>query len=58
MQLMEGVDTHKVTLNWLSSTLEHTRTRGQTKLLGYMEAVLDEVVFEMESAARRRGYRS
>jgi hypothetical protein len=53
MQLIEGVDTHKATLNWLDSTLEHARSRSQMKLLGYMEAVLDEVVFEMESAACR-----
>ena len=57
MQLIEGVDTHRVTLDWLVSTLEHTRTRGQTKLLGYMEAVLDEVVFEMDLDARRHEYR-
>jgi hypothetical protein len=29
-------------------------TEGQTKLVSYLEAVLDDVVFEMESAARGR----
>ena len=45
------VDTDTATLVWLVNALEHTRARGQTKLVGYLEAVVDDVVFEVESAA-------
>jgi hypothetical protein len=47
-----SVDDRTATLMWLVSELEHARTRGQIKIVGYLEAVLDDVVFEMESAAR------
>ena len=43
------------TLMWLVGALEHAQARGQTKLVGYLEAVVDEVVFEVE-AARRGGH--
>jgi hypothetical protein len=36
--------------------LEHAIIRGQTKLVGYLEAVVEDVVFEMEAAAWRRGH--
>ena len=45
--------TETATLAWLVSALEHTRSRGQTKLVGYLEEVADDVVFEVEMAARR-----
>ena len=48
-------DTNAATLSWLAGALEHTQARGLTKLVGYLEAVLDEVVFEVE-AARRGGH--
>ena len=52
MGVMSSVADRTATLAWLVSGLEHARTRGQTKIVGYLEAVLDDVVFEMESAAR------
>jgi hypothetical protein len=45
--------TETATLLWLVSALEHARARGQKKLVGYLEAVVDDVVFEMEVAARK-----
>jgi len=48
-----GEDTEAATLKWLASALEHTRSRGQTKVVGYLEEVADEVVFAVEMAARR-----
>ncbi len=48
-----GVDTETATLAWLISALEHARAQGQTRLLTCLEAVLDDVLFEMESTARR-----
>jgi hypothetical protein len=50
---MSRADTETATLAWLVNALEHARARGQTKLVGYLEAVVDDVVFEMESAARK-----
>ena len=43
--------TDAATLAWLVSALEHARIRGQIKLVAYLEAVADDVVFEVEAAA-------
>jgi hypothetical protein len=40
-------------LRWLVEALEYARSNGQTRVVDYLEAVLDDVVFEMESVARR-----
>jgi hypothetical protein len=37
----------------LVEALEYARSKGQTRVVGHLEAVLDDVVFEMESVARR-----
>jgi hypothetical protein len=50
---MSVADTEAATLAWLVAALEHSRKQGQTKLVSYLEAVADDVVFEMESAAPR-----
>ena len=49
-------DTEHATLEWLVEALAQARTRAQTKLVGYLEAVAEEVVFEVE-AARERGHK-
>ena len=33
-------------LAWLAEALQQLRPEGQTKVVGYLEAVLEEVVFE------------
>jgi hypothetical protein len=33
-------------LAWLAQALQQLRPEGQTKVVGYLEAVLEEVVFE------------
>ncbi len=33
--------------------MEYARAQGQDKLVGYLEAVMEDVVFEMELAARK-----
>ena len=53
MKLTRRVPTGTATLFWLVRALEQARTQGQPKAVGYLEAVADDVVFEMESAARR-----
>ena len=45
-----GVDTETATLAWLVSALEYTRSRGRTKLVGYLEAIIEDVVIEVEAA--------
>ena len=54
MSLPLGADNETVALVWLVGALEQARTQSQTKLVGYLEVVLEDVVFEMESAARSR----
>ena len=46
-------NTEMATLEWLVRALEYTRSAGQTKVVGYLEEVADDVVFEVEMAARR-----
>ncbi len=48
-----GRDTDTATLSWLVSALEQARREGQWKAVGYLQAVLDDVMFQMEMAARR-----
>ena len=47
-------DTETATLAWLVSALEQARRAEHVRLVGYLEAVADDVVFEMESSARER----
>jgi hypothetical protein len=35
-------------LVWLEDALRRLRAEGQTKMVGYLEAVSDEVVFELK----------
>ncbi len=50
-----GADSESATLAWLVSALEQARTQGESKAVGYLEAVADDVVvFEIEMAAHRR----
>ena len=51
--LTPEVDSETATLAWLVGALEHARSRGQTKVVGYLEEVAEDVVFETETAARR-----
>ncbi len=50
---MLGADTDTATLAWLVSALEQARREGQWKAVAYLEAVIEDVVFEEEMAARR-----
>ena len=38
-------------LAWLEDALRRLRAEGQTKMVGYLEAVSDEVLFEARGAA-------
>ena len=50
-----GADTQTATLAWLVGALERAREEGHGRLVGYLEAVADDAVFEAEAAARRAG---
>ncbi len=54
-RLKQATITHEdsATLTWLGEALEYARRRNQAKLVGHLEEVLDDAVFEMEMAARR-----
>ena len=41
---------NEVCLWWLAEALRRLHQEGQEKAVGYLEAVLDEVVFEMKAA--------
>ncbi len=51
-----GRDTEKATLEWLVEALEQARAGDQTKLVGYLVEVADEVVFETEWTATRASH--
>lgn len=55
---MSVTDTDTVTLAWLVSALEQARREGQSKAVAYLEDVADDMVFEVELAARGRRIRS
>jgi hypothetical protein len=40
----------EVCLAWLAQALQQLRPEGRTKVVGYLEAVLEEVVFETKMA--------
>jgi hypothetical protein len=41
---------NEVCLVWLAGALQQLRREGRTKVVGYSEAVLEEVVFEAKMA--------
>jgi hypothetical protein len=46
------LSTHNdVCLGWLVDALRQLRQQGRTKAVGYLEAVLEEVMFEMKMSS-------
>jgi hypothetical protein len=43
---------NKVCLEWVAHALQQLRQEGQTKVVSYLEAVSEEVVFEMKALPR------
>ena len=43
---------NEVCLEWLAHALQQLRSEGQTKVVSYLEAVSEEVVFEMKVLPR------
>ncbi len=46
---------NEVSLAWLAEALRRLRPEGRTKVVGYLEAVLEEVVFETKMPPRPPG---
>ena len=47
------MSTHnEVCLAWLVDALRQLRQEGRTKAVGYLEVVLEEVVFEMKMSSK------
>ena len=47
------MSTHNdVCLGWLVDALRQLRQQGRTKAVGYLEAVLEEVMFEMKMSSK------
>ncbi len=53
LQLVTSKHDGTADLAWLVEASGYARSNGQTKVVGYLEAVLDDAVFEMEMLARR-----
>ena len=51
--LKGGVGNDAAALSWLVSALEQAHSQGQVKLVDYLETIADDVVFDIEMAARR-----
>ena len=47
-----GSTDNEVCLAWSAHALQQLRQEGQTKVVGYLEAVLEEVVFETKMTSR------
>jgi hypothetical protein len=48
---------NEVCLAWLEGALQRLRPEGQEKVVSYLEAVLEEVVFEMKVTTSAVTYR-
>jgi hypothetical protein len=46
---------NEVCLAWLAEALQRLRPEGQKKVVGYLEAVLEEVLFETKMPPRPSG---
>ena len=55
LEVPVGTDAETPTLLWLVNALERAREGGHERLVGYLEAVADDAVFEAEAAARGAG---
>ena len=53
MDLAASEGNESVSLAWLEDALEHAYAHGQMQTLAYLEAVMEDVVFEMELAVRK-----
>jgi hypothetical protein len=53
LDLATRMGNESVAMAWLEDAMEHAYAHGQVETLAYLEAVMEDVVFEMEIAERR-----
>jgi hypothetical protein len=53
LKVQLGVDNDTATLAWLEDALGCVFAHGQMNALAYLEAIMDDAMFEMEMAERR-----
>jgi hypothetical protein len=53
LDIAAGAGNGSVALAWLEEALEYAYAHGQMQTLAYLEAVMEDVVFVMEMAARK-----
>ena len=46
----------KATLAWLEDALGYASAHGEMKILAYLEALMEDVVFEMEMATSKKAF--
>ena len=56
MDLAASGDEESVALAWLEDALGYAYVHGQMQTLAYLEAVMEDVVFEMEMAASKKAF--
>jgi hypothetical protein len=56
LDLAASVGNESVSLAWLEDALEHAYAHGQMQTLAYLEALMEDVVFEMELAATKKAF--
>ncbi len=54
MDIAASVGDESVALAWLEEALEHAYAHGQLRVLAYLEALMEDVVFTMEMSATRK----
>jgi hypothetical protein len=53
LDIAANVGNESAALAWLEEALEYAYAHGQIQTLAYLEAVIEDVVFMMEMAARK-----
>ena len=48
-----SVGDESVSMAWLEDAIEHTHAHGQMKAQAYLEAVMEDVVFVLETVERK-----
>jgi hypothetical protein len=56
LDLVASAGDESVSMAWLKDAIEHAHAHGQMSTLAYLEAVLEDAVFEMELAATRKAF--
>jgi hypothetical protein len=52
-ELAAGAGEEFVSMAWLKDAIEHAHAHGQMKALPYLEAVMEDAVFVLETAERK-----